>query len=286
VAVHVKRKVFGSHTDNRTYIYHYTSAKTAKELILSNRTLRFGEYSKTNDPQETMSWQFHMGTNLGEDSPLNDLDHRDMDELSVKFDKYIKENTYVLCFCCDGNLTGDTVKDIHSRGYCKPKMWAQYGDEHRGVCLVFNQSLIKNYIGEQFMPADFLAEGSVRYFNQNVVGNMYSSPFGIYYDRMDELGFESYAAEHLKIWMGDLFFTKATDWSNEAEYRAVMFKPGATNLLLNYGDALEGIVFGNYCSKKDIEDICSIEHSAVMEQLTWKNWAPWYSHRKDLDKNQ
>lgn len=61
-----------------------------------------------------MNWQFHVGTNLGEDSPLNNLDHRHRNALSVKFDKYIKENTYVLCFCCDRNLTGDTIKDIVS----------------------------------------------------------------------------------------------------------------------------------------------------------------------------
>ncbi len=41
-------------TDSDRFLYHYTSARTAIDFILKNRTLRFSSYTNTNDPTERM----------------------------------------------------------------------------------------------------------------------------------------------------------------------------------------------------------------------------------------
>ena len=42
-------------------VYHYTTAETARDHILRNKTLKLGTYAKTNDPKETKTWQFNLG---------------------------------------------------------------------------------------------------------------------------------------------------------------------------------------------------------------------------------
>jgi hypothetical protein len=123
-------------TSTARYIYHYSPFA---KVILNNRTLKFGMYTKTNDPKESKDWMFEVGSNEGVD-----VGCYNMDELGSWFSRELKAKTRLACFAMDAEpLTGTHFIDIFNRGFCKPKMWAQYADRHRGVCLVFDFSKIE-----------------------------------------------------------------------------------------------------------------------------------------------
>ncbi|WP_318468306.1 DUF2971 domain-containing protein [Photobacterium leiognathi] len=118
--------------DSKKYVYHYTSVDTAVDYILKDETLLVSCYNKTNDPKETKDWFFIPGSNHG-----RCLDKYTPEYLSKIMNPVIKEATHVICFTKDEVLTGN-FNDMARRGFCKPRMWAQYGDKHKGVCLIFD----------------------------------------------------------------------------------------------------------------------------------------------------
>ncbi|WP_458179926.1 DUF2971 domain-containing protein [Bradyrhizobium sp. 14AA] len=38
------------------------------------------------------------------------------------------------------------VNHIWSRGFCRPRMWQQYGDNYRGVCMVYDRQALDDAI--------------------------------------------------------------------------------------------------------------------------------------------
>ena len=136
------------------FLYHYTKLETAKEKILAEGKLRFSRLWETNDPKEKRDWEFGMGSNENAD-----LGKYNLSSLSGQLSEGIKKNTHILCFCQDADgLTGDHLKDIFLRGFARPRMWAQYGGNHQGVCLVFekyrlgqlyNCAILNRHYGQQ-----------------------------------------------------------------------------------------------------------------------------------------
>ena len=238
------------------YLYHYTTAKIAYDYILNDRQLKISQYTKTNDPKETKNWHFHVGTN--KEDGIKNLSHKEMDKLSEKLGYRLKSAANVLCFSKDRKLTGEHLRDIYNRGYCKPRMWAHYGDNHKGVCLIFGKEDSTKRIKLAFFPKRMIVQGHVHYVNRSVVGNIFTSPYGIFYDRLEEVGFEQYIVDHLYTHHKRLFFEKAEDWSSEDEYRWVLFGREEKDLFLNYGESLKGIVFGNNCHERDISRTTSM----------------------------
>lgn len=279
----MKRVVYGSETDRAKYIYHYTSAETAIKYILATKTLRFGSYSDTNDPYENKRWKFHFAS-YTENCDLSKMSFEEISALSEKLNDEIKINFFLACFSTDGRLTGDTVIDIHQRGYGKPRMWAQYGDGHEGVCLIFNQRKLKESVLSTFQDSGVIMEGGVNYLDNKVVPNLNTSPFGVQYEIFSEMGLEKYAWQHVRWHYKELFFTKNTDWKSEAEYRVAIHKPSKTPVVVDISGSLEGIVFGNNCDEKNISLIVSMFPNINYEQIVWDNWSPWYSFRKDLNQ--
>lgn len=111
------------------YIYHYTKCSTAIKYILPSRTLRFSSLENTNDPKESKDWELGIGTNENAD-----LSEFSPGKISNWLSTELKGRAKLLCFSTDTYpITGDKFKDIFNRGFCKPRMWAQYADAHKGV---------------------------------------------------------------------------------------------------------------------------------------------------------
>ncbi|MCW2983966.1 MAG: hypothetical protein JWR63_1536 [Conexibacter sp.] len=127
------------------YHYHYTTAEAAFEYILPSRQLRLSPYPSMRDPLETKAWEFVFAEG---ESPLV---RRVLPILIEGFHK----NIYMLCLGCDvGQL-------VSQRGYGRARMWEQYGDRSRGVCLCFRHGLLKATMMDNF--PDTLKAGPVVY---------------------------------------------------------------------------------------------------------------------------
>lgn len=261
------------------YLYHYTSCNLAINFILKNKNLLLNKYSETNDPKEAREWQFDIGSN--ENIDFNKYNH---DKLSSWLSKELKEKTKLLCFSTEsGDLTGDHTRDIFNRGFCKPRMWAQYGDRHKGVCLVFDREIIEKEVQKQFGTDSLVLSGPVTYRNRNVIPKPFHAEdqqYLINIDHLEKLGADKYVSAHLSTHFKRLFFEKMDDWRGESERRYIVFSNSEELLHLDYNDALAGIIFGDKIDEENIITIMNMTNEKHVRHmgLKWKNCSPWYDY--------
>lgn len=262
--------------NSEKYVYHYTSIEVAYNYILKDQTIKLGRYSLTNDPKEYRDWDFSIGTNRGKD-----LGTYHMGELSRWLSDALKQTTKLVCFATDtGPLNGDiTHQDLYRRGFSKPRMWAQYGDRHRGVCLVFDKAALHKEILAQVPLGADVRSGKVNYVDAPLLRTFGApDPYQINVDVLDDVGRTAYVALHLKTYGTHLFFEKSSDWRDECEYRWVVGTDDDDDLFVRFGDSLVGIMFGDDTPEKVVQDIMGITANRDLSfmGMKWRNSSPWY----------
>lgn len=255
-----------------TYVYHYTKHTTALDYILNQGTLQLNPFSGVNDPRENKAWRFAL--------ELSDWQGREIEEwdrASDKISSIIKGKAKLACFSMDrqtavGKCQPDGLPD---RGFARPSMWHHYGEEHKGVCLIFDRKKLDVALRSQINEKMFSAE--VQYSDDGVIRDLRHHPFT--FSLVDISSSEEYFSRlnrHVSEWLPELFFRKLQDWQNEEEYRWVYFDEDNKPPLLNFQDALEGIILGENFPKDREEDIfryCAI-HGADVARLVWENGFP------------
>lgn len=258
------------------YLYHYTTAGTARAYILKDATIRLGSYTTTNDPKETKQWEFGLGTNSNRD--LAKYNHS---ELSRWLSDELKRRTRLACFATDtGPLTGDHMSDLLRRGFAKPRMWAQYAANHTGVCLVFLKSNLLA-VAKQELESHYWMTGSVQYRNHDVVRGIDAHEYMLNVDIYDALGPEAYASAHAKQFHGALYFEKLEDWRDECEWRILALANSPAEIFLPIRQCLAGVMHGDATDPDLSEELMRLTHgwNGVEHMgLSWKNSAPWYDY--------
>jgi Protein of unknown function (DUF2971) len=256
------------------YLYNYTHCP---EVILKSRKLRFGKYTGTNDPKESKVWHFNLWT-----SGRFDLGKYDMQTLGSWLSAALKANTRIACFAMDTPpLSGDHLSDIFSRGWCKPRMWAQYAGSHKGACLVFDRQRLDEQIRKQFQPTHFVVSGQVEYVNRAVIQNFSDTAYTINIDHLENVGPQKYPPWHLRSHFTRFFFEKMTDWTAESEFRWIVISGSTNDLYLDLENALVGVVFGEETPDLAISDMIKITKDMRLRYtgLKWKNCSPWYDYQ-------
>lgn len=255
-------------------VYHYTKIQIATDYILKNRSLKIGSFTKTNDPKEVKEWKFNLGTN-----EHRDLGKYNMNELSAQLSKELKEKTKVLCFSKDREpLSGDHLKDIFNRGYCKPRMWVQYAENHTGVCLVFDKECLNEVLKKKFNRQYYIFSGGVTYVDRSIIRNLGEGEYTINVDQLERLGMKKYAKAHIRTFYNRYFFEKPKDWRDENEYRWVLFTDSIDDLYTDFEGSLIGVVFGENTDSKKIDEIMNMTRDLELKyvRITWGNCSPWY----------
>jgi hypothetical protein len=270
--------IFQFFKDQDRFLYHYTSAKTAIDYILKDKQFKLGRYINTNDPKETKTWQFSVGTN-----EKRDLSGYNLTDISERLTQAMKHKTNLACFSQDENLTGDNTKDIYARGFGKSRMWAQYADNHKGICLVLEKSAIRKAATDQFGDNRFRLYGGPVIYRDRLITEINNAVNGfvINADYLEKVGIDNYVKAHVQTYHKALFFEKVTDWSRENEFRIVVFGEREEDLFLNIDGAIVGVVFGTDCTKENIMKTLAMCNTTKtqFEQIVWKNSTPWYSFR-------
>lgn len=264
------------------YIYHYTKARTALDHILKNRTLLLSNYSNTNDPKESKSWVFDLGSNEN-----RDIGKYDRIETSNWLSTELKSRAKLACFSMDrAPLTGNHLKDVHNRGFCKPRMWTQYTVDPKdtegrlGVCLVFDRQKFIAQVKSQFGLNSTVIAGPVQYRDRHLVRGLDDHEYMINVDVLESLGKTAYVNMHMRRHYGPLFFEKMLDWRDEAEWRVVVFSNSEQLQYLRLEDSLVGIMFGENTGEAMTQLIMELTQSWNIEYmgLSWKNSTPWYDY--------
>lgn len=202
-------------------IYHYCSLRTAIEYILPQQQLLLNRAGNSNDPRENKSFNFAYWNN-----PPLDLDlHKLNDIISQEIRKDVK----FTCFSSDDNKI---------RGYGYSRLWALYGENHKGVCLEIDedQFLIEN--------ADVLRNGYYEDVEYDDVQEGLVS-LNVDYERLDKIGVPKYVLEEFRSKnLKYFFFRKNNEWASENETRLIYFSKETTLEYCSIRKSLSRIILG------------------------------------------
>lgn len=231
----------GNDFDVEKYLYHYTRMDTAINCILHFNTLRFSRFFDVNDPME--SDREAVGSFPG-------LSSEEKVDLYARVDEFLRKQVRVSCFSRDDQFDPDSPGDIWINhcgfGYSKPRMWATYGDDHQGACLIFDKARLRNAF-ENHRPENVrFLHGPVRYSKRSPLENTLIT-YNVEALREDhELELQSLIDRYHRGW----FFSKHADWTTENEYRFVISGGDPKPIDLPFDDALVGVVVGKKAENK------------------------------------
>jgi hypothetical protein len=247
-------------------LYHFTRADVAA-LILDQTKIRMSPFENTNDPREAKDWFVTpVSATSGFDPNLFQLTQ---EALNVR----LKRETKVACFSVDGPRKANRDEEPLERGWAHPRMWAHYGDNHAGVCLVFHAPRLEEAFHEGLNARGTLHAGPVVYSDMNPA---LTQAFVMNMTTVADLGMDAaidvHAAEHL----GTLLFTKLSDWSTEMEFRFVLRGRDTSFEFVDTRDALAAACVGSDYSDSDASGVLARLAAKQLPtfRVQWSNGHP------------
>jgi hypothetical protein len=214
---------------------HFTKASTAFEHILPGK-LRLSPYHLMRDPAENkdilpnISW----------------YGARPAEHVIPEVNTHIKaarDRMRVLSLTRDTEDRGGSFPEFDCC-WSRPRMWEQYGHEHRGACLLFNRSRLERAIREQwpdprtrhFGNVEYKREGSAEVYRRTVIADQI----------LDDEEPTRAVADYMEANRDAYFFLKSDDFATEHEYRVVLAadEDGDEYAYVDYRDSLVGVVLG------------------------------------------
>jgi hypothetical protein len=201
--------VFGGEPASQKYVYHYT--RWERLLDIMETGFRLGPLAQMNDPRESKEWLLPI-TVSGVTFPAVGV------KAAEEEIRNYKRKIRVAACCLDQPAVN---RDNHGRrGYARPRMWAQYTDNHRGVCIILDRAGLDRAIRQRYpaINTSWVRGGSVQYVETPLEDVMNREMF---LNSPDEA--VGNVREHFARYAEQLFFTKHIDWRDENEYRWVYY---------------------------------------------------------------
>ena len=137
---------------------HFTCAATAFEhILIPGGKLRLGRYGRMQDPAENKD----VVPNFEVPSEPPDAPQR----VEVAFRAH-RDRMRVLCLTRDAAVRAQKPPQFDCC-WARPRMWEQYGDRHRGVCLLFEAARLEHAISEA-CPEHTIYKGKVNYSREGI----------------------------------------------------------------------------------------------------------------------
>ena len=206
-------------------ICHYTKIESGLN-ILSEKKIRLNKIGKTNDPRESRPWELltflKPRGNPKFDKLINDANKI----IRNVVPKVIMEEWKVLCLTLDGLGQTEQTNEVFKKmfavfldpGYSRPRMWAQYGENHKGFCLVFDKdkliNKLKNKFGARCLQGKALYDG-ITSTSLSIMPPPATSMLNDIKILSPKEVVRKYVADHFS----SFFLRKNPDWANETEYR-------------------------------------------------------------------
>ncbi len=246
--------------DSHKFACHYTKLTTACEHILRYKTIQFSPMKYLNDPRESQERDVGIGWSSSLTVPPEKIS-----EASDLLKKGFLEYSKLFCTTIDAekNQFGLNTK----RCFGRPRMWAQYGDNHHGVCFVFDRTCLTNEISKSLKVGDALWHDAVMY--DDGLKNISPQAASFDYDFVDERGVEFAIKKHIERFQRALFFRKDSDWSGESEWRWVIHKWEEGYERLPFGESLKAVVIGVDCSEVYVPSLQRLADGVPLLQLVW-----------------
>jgi len=185
-------------------LFYYCKLNVAIEFILAERRILLSPLIGTNDPREYKQFIFATVSD-------HKTKHEDLKETDNEVSRIIREDSKVICF-------SECYKDFF--GYEYSKMWAHYGDNHRGICLRIDKN---EFLKENSSIIDKSLLKSITY-NEFNVRSPQEKHKEVDHIKMRKIGKDRYLKEIFRReYLDYLFFTKDKEWESEREVRLLHF---------------------------------------------------------------
>ena len=258
--------------DSGKYVYHYTTAETALNHILYSGTLRFGPLSNVNDPREAKHFSFSLWK--GEEGISDDEVKRVWNIMTEGASKYLKQHIKILCVTRDTDISNmklvDPIFGSKYRGYGHPRMWSQYGDNHKGICLVFDKQILDQKILSQLGKHNRILRGDVEYQDLHL-DLREQEALELDYAELKERGLEQVMAEKVERFSDIYFLRKHLDWAQEQEYRWLISSKHVDPEYVRFGTALACIILGADMDDENTQRVLDFSNRSGIP-IYWIGW--------------
>ena len=211
-------------------LFHYSKPYVAMENILYNGEIRFSSLINMNDPYENKI------PSLGVSG--RSISNKTFSEISRKLRKDILFKSKILSLV---RSNGANLEDDFQLVFTRPRLWAQYGERHYGVCLIFSLKEILTKIKSTF-PHLTVYHDYVTY-NLRTGGRSHKSHL-----RHDQTqSSDKNIRNHIDANKRDIFFRKYKDFRDENEYRIVLIDwadDTNSDIYINLQGVIKGVILG------------------------------------------
>lgn len=265
-----------------TEVCHYTTKEKATEKILDSKKIRLGQLGFTNDPRESKDWYYLM-TMWDSGSTRQSIQNLGYynSELKKEANRIKRQEWRVLCMACHNNPNlnfygGDKKEyDLHEYGFGHSRMWAQYADNHTGVCLIFDGRKLDENIRGHIKVSCQIFHGLVRYdYDKSVAGNQAER------NTHPDLQVENLSHRIRKYMVENydsFFLYKSEEWKTEHEFRWLIHTEDTSEILIPIESALKAIIAGvDYPEMYELNlKVAGEEINIPVGKITWENGMPW-----------
>lgn len=257
---------------NNKMLFHYTKESTAFLRILKTMTLRFGLLENTNDPKEAIVPKHDLSlssigmTYIGQSSNIIKNNFLPFLGKDIEVPSDFQKRFGVLCF----TQQKPEITNIFDYGFAKPRMWAQYGEMHSGICLIFDQ---------QEFETEFKKLECYKYsgpINYNLGSDEFTPAQEIDINKISKNELETQSVNYCKDNIENFYFLKSQDWKEENEYRYLIEKDADSSINIDINNSLKGIVVSQFFPE-ELEPVISNEaeeKDIYFYRLEWINGIP------------
>ena len=233
-------------------VYHYTKRETTLERILPERTIQLGSLGRTNDPRETKEWGFSVMNPPNINTTDINLFVAEMNELQNVANHIRLNEWWVLSSSRDDvDLIPAKINQpdfTHFKyGYARSRMWAQYAQNHAGICLELDGPAIHEAIQETAQHGDIVFFGDIQYSDEwDVAGKIQRLQAGeISYPDIHKMGIKDGLRHHIRSHHKSFFLEKSLDWKCETEFRWLVNSNSRQEpIRVDIGKALTSVIVG------------------------------------------
>ena len=258
-----------------TELFHYTASHIAIEKILLSQQIKIGLIKHVNDPRESKDWAL-----LPKITAMQtDSSFEKQYIVNKEFTKIKQEEWKVVCFSLNAprykRHPESKVDEGFLYGACKPRMWAHYGENHKGVCLKFNglkfDTQLRNTVDGVDKNRKIFCD-KVKYVD---FGDTLDSS-SIDYTELSEIGITKGLRKHLVKFHKQFFLSKARDWETESEFRWLVYSESKEFELLPIKGIIEEVIVGFDFPRvyyPTLFELCELLDIHVRE-IIWTNGYP------------
>jgi len=253
-------------TEPGYWLGHYTRADTAFTHILPTKKLRMSPYHTMRDPAENKD--LAPVTSFFVDPQANQ-EQAFFETLKMLKDK--RDRMRLLSLTHDVTRYRGAGNAVFGCCWARPRMWEQYADAHKGVCLVFDSKALKAALRRH---SSKMLLRNVTYTPTGISGSEASLIMDprIFADSSREQAVTDYIVRQRR----DLFFLKSEDWRTEYEFRALLAECEDEYALVDFGRSLRMVVLGEKFPEAQCDearDVCKAA-GVVLKRATWWHGKP------------